>query len=793
MTVYFRLHYKDKELDLNDNVRYCLNADFAPPGAADVDRGFSFQLNLKGTTVTANERALSDLQNFLDLAGSEDNEDLWIFFKHSDVIDFEPKFGQFGRFRRFKIQAPLAANENTVTPSAAWSFGPNTPSSTLPFNIITLRLASDSEGHRSVVGQTKGASTLDFFGNGNNQDRGVIISDAETNLFQNPVFSHATWNNGFTASSSIIEQENNDAEFIIAGLSSAKLTQDRSGGTRKYIQTATAANTNTHIVSCYVKREDGAAVTTADCDLFYNVEVTTNFESIGDGWYFLWASTAGIAAGTDTGINVEAGRAIYVDGFNFCERATPTPLMHGDMVGHVWAGTKGASNTTRSVSTAIIDFDSAANVGGGTASIVWRADYDSTDQSGSPRIFDIASSLEVVYSTASTRWQFTDGTATITVDDAFVYGDIVIIHASWGENGLALYVDSGAAGATTGTYTPPTSLPGDLYLGTNTSSASHSGGTFMAFTIWGRELTAAQVLYNYTELLSVSTLQASIDPPTLLWTKDGDGVFDNDQSSGPASGDNNYGYLLGVGGDKPGGLDWLMTIPDSAEFWLGNTPLKPFDHRHPDEVYNAQTLITSAPGENASGNVLGKGLFDGQVNFFAMGDGDGATTADVAVHAYITNGGASELASTESMLIDLHTTTVRLYYFGSVDFARQDGIIDYVAEQIVFWAVDFTGTAASCLWDLCWVVPGQLVRIDATGVNIVTNDMALTHDNIAYTYTTSDITLRDMLPVDLGEVTAVPWHYNLITIMGGDASHGALAASVTTVKKLYLTPHYRIL
>ena len=58
----------------------------------------------------------------------------------------------------------------------------------------------------------------------------------------------------------------------------------------------------------------GAAVTTADLDLYYDAAVlSTSFMNMGGGWYRLTGSLTGVASAKDFGVRVHAGKTVYVD------------------------------------------------------------------------------------------------------------------------------------------------------------------------------------------------------------------------------------------------------------------------------------------------------------------------------------------------------------------------------------------------------------------------------------------------------------------------------------------------
>ncbi len=237
MGVYLRLKWKDKELDLNDKTsgRYYVDADFAPPTAGDLERGFAFNIIIQGSGAAEIERALSDLQRFLDLA-QDPHAPLWLEYKADDTIPFAPKYGQFGRLKRYKIVPRVNAGENTIThQTTSYSSGGQVGNtSKLIANNVLLRIAADSTGQRQIVAQGKGGILGDYLGKDDGQTRGVIVSDAETNNFTNPVFDNvATWPDLWTIGSSLEVQQifvDVHPEFVLYGLNSAKITHDGGGG-----------------------------------------------------------------------------------------------------------------------------------------------------------------------------------------------------------------------------------------------------------------------------------------------------------------------------------------------------------------------------------------------------------------------------------------------------------------------------------------------------------------------------------------------------------------------------------
>ena len=107
-----------RTLDLNDQSKYFLGADFVPPSVAlepsfaqgsssnrrdgaslissrAANRGWSFSINIVTTGSQEMERAIRNIQFMLGLAGDSD-EPLYLKYRANSDIAFEPLWGQDG-------------------------------------------------------------------------------------------------------------------------------------------------------------------------------------------------------------------------------------------------------------------------------------------------------------------------------------------------------------------------------------------------------------------------------------------------------------------------------------------------------------------------------------------------------------------------------------------------------------------------------------------------------------------------------------------------------------------------
>ena len=154
----------------------------------------------------------------------------------------------------------------------------------------------------------------------------------------NPIFGHATYDNGWTTGANLVSSENKDPRFVLFGKSSAKLTAI-STGTNTFTISVTAANINTHAFSVFAKLPDGGVVSTTQIQLRYaGSDLVETYTHIGDGWYRVTATAAGVASAQNLVLSIAAGYTVYVDGVQMEESPYATPLMHGDLVGCSWAG-----------------------------------------------------------------------------------------------------------------------------------------------------------------------------------------------------------------------------------------------------------------------------------------------------------------------------------------------------------------------------------------------------------------------------------------------------------------------
>jgi len=97
------------------------------------------------------------------------------------------------------------------------------------------------------------------------------------------------------------------------GTASAKLVAG--GVDATFLQSINVGDTVTYTLIGYAYTT-GAAVTTADLNLYYNgAVISTSFTDMTGGWYKLTGTLTGANASRDFGVRVKAGKTVYVDSF----------------------------------------------------------------------------------------------------------------------------------------------------------------------------------------------------------------------------------------------------------------------------------------------------------------------------------------------------------------------------------------------------------------------------------------------------------------------------------------------
>lgn len=604
-TLYLEFEKSKRRLDLASD-RYRIGSEFKPPTAISdvvlasgtsantvgrsraVSRSprpveFPFDLQIWGDTHKEVERALADLQTSLSWAG-DDLDALYLVYRgNSDTP--EPIFGQGGSVR-YKVVS------GDVEISSDYSIRPSREHM-LRDNRVTLLLQPYAHGAKQKLARAAGGVYVQRRNSDSSEITGLVVPESRANYCPNPIFAHPTFGTGWTAAAGLVAFENTDRRFVFAGSRSAYLVS-QSSGSRVYYW-AVSLSAAAHVISFRVKRRDSGVVDASTCQAYFNNALrTSNYTSLGDGWYLVWYTGTASASSVNYGVGLASGGAasLYVDGFQLEPGTIPTPLIHADAIGCSAVGPIHNSVSSRSTARAFLRAaDNHRLLGSGTISAIVT-----TPNTGYPSnivvFFESSTGFRLYYS--GSTWRFSDNTTEISATDPLTEGKRTHLHIRYGSQGIALYVN-GVFQSSSATYTPAAAI-GDMYLLTESTPSLHANHWLSEYVVWGEELTATQIANDYETKLSLSGQATSIPP--VFWTKDGDNRLDNANDNTR----DNYGVAFCV----PGSAAALTRIVGGSAFDLENVSIGNWEI--PDFINPSRVLYYEGTG-TADGTCSG-GSFD---------------------------------------------------------------------------------------------------------------------------------------------------------------------------------------
>jgi len=556
VAIILKLIHGADTLNVNSG-RYCVDdATFSPPSTARAvmfgpatvgsdqvahkraNRNWSFNLTIEASSKSEAERALRNLQSFLNRAGGA--TPLYVAYRSWDDYDFEPVFGLHGAFSRYEIVFAKA--------EAGGGYNPTVGNSSKIVNVrVDLVIKPQSIGLQQQAGQATGFVWEDYIVAGvPGLPKGTAIGAAVTNECTNPVFMHSTYNTGWTASTATIDVAvNKDPKFVLFGDTSARLIKTGNGSGNRFTQSLTLP-ARTHTLSYYAKAEDGSQPTTR---FWYNgsTVVVVDTVSLGDGWYRLSASVEGTAGAADTGVEMLQNIPTYIDGFQVEESAFTNHMVWGDWQGCTWAGTKNnsaATSTAGRVRYAFRDLFPARNPW--TARIIWAPGAEGNISSNRFLADDSNNDIRVYIDTSGqVVAQVASGGSTVT-SSALTLADntAICLHIAYNGSTLDIY-NAGSSVGTGGSLTAANADPTWVYVGSTSTPDTHAGGTFLGVAVYPEYMSAAEVLADYNQVAQQMADLDRIDPLPYVWSEDGDSILDNDNDGALA----NYGIVGGLMGD----------------------------------------------------------------------------------------------------------------------------------------------------------------------------------------------------------------------------------------------------
>ena len=524
--------------------------------------GYLLPLRVMGASNAEVEKSLQTLAAFLSGAG-DPSEPTYFEWRPDNNIPYEPKYGS-GYGASFRVEV-LGAVDYEKWDRYWLTRHEGT------FVDIPLTVNFPVRSQRLRAGSAVGGVLENVFTSPDGISRGLMIPEATINKSTNPVFGHATWNNGWSTGADLIASNNTDKEFILPGATaSAKLTRATGGSGYIFYQSLNVGNTNTHTFSAYVKKSDGTPATAADVRIIYVNTQTTTYTYLGNGITRLRWTGAGIASSQITGVSLfqTIGVTVYLLAYQVEEKTYPTTICWGDLIGCSWTGTAHASTSTRTAARVRWTAKDLIDIAEFTVVLVWMPNKGSSDFSGVGAYFlyDAVMTFRLL---TTNVYRLGDGTNSIdTSTVTFAAGDIEVLHVAGGPNGLRIY-RNGTLAATGSSYTPWT-LGTFLYLGSTAGPASQPGGTFLGFHTYARMISDAQALSDYNNIVEAvkggDGYGQRLETIPALWTKDGDDVVDNaNPDNDLPSNLDNYGIVFGVPGDLPAETEIIATTSISMD------------------------------------------------------------------------------------------------------------------------------------------------------------------------------------------------------------------------------------
>lgn len=528
-------------IDLNDRSTFYLRTDFVPPetstavqiaagsamqmnggrliGRKPQTRTWTFSVRVVGTSEAGIVNALRGVKRLLALAGDENNPVTLQYKPNADTP--EPAWGQFGALLNYEVLA------GRMTIGSDYMRGDRRAKAVAA--TLELTIQPYAMGKRQRLCTATGGILEDTLATVDGRSRGLIVPEATTNKIINPIFGYSSYDNGWTAAAGVTSYPNMDANYVLFGSVSARLVCTSAAA---FTVSLNAGNTNTHVLSFYVKKPDGSAVTNADVRPRYNASIPTDatYTAVGNGWYRVVKAFTGINSSVVCGVHlVSAGVTVYVTGFQFEEKTYVTPLAHGDLLGCAWSGMAHVSTSTRTAGVCKIStgVEFAANVPI-TLRIAFRTQeitathdtylFDLRDGSHTSApyayIASAGSRLSVVYNSHLVQSQ-------VLTANTWYVAHVTISAAGT----LNLYVNSlNNSGAIASGVAP---FGAYLFIGSGYSGAAQCDTTIGGLAVWAYDLTADQVGADYTTIAPLLAAGQRVEGIPWLWTKDGDNLVDN--------------------------------------------------------------------------------------------------------------------------------------------------------------------------------------------------------------------------------------------------------------------------
>lgn len=553
-------------------------------------------------------RAVNGLDRTLRLAGDRNEPTYFEFGPNSDMP--EPLWGTYGAYLRYEI-----ISGRMILPEDYGVADLRSTALDCTLEILIVPYATNKQ-QRALT--ATGGLVPDVLGITDGAAVGWTVAEGTTNIIPNPIYAHSTATTGWAGQSSLVIQTTNDKKHCYPGSQTAIELTATAGSNNAYNIAVTSAAV-TYVVTAYVRKRDGSAVTTADVECWEGsgagvagTTISSSVRAVRNGWYMvISAKYTGSAGARYFGVVVKSGKTIILGGVQVENKNFWTPLCHGDQVGSVWGGTAHNSTSTRTAAT--LRFSSSTghyNLTSGCIRIVFTwgpASVTAVDMPGGgfPMFFDddAGNAFQGGWEVSTQRFYFSaSGTTTYSSATTITAGSTEVLHFVWGPGGRTLYrngssiLTAATAARVEGAY---------ITIGSNNAAGNYSNVSVMDLATFDVEPTSAQVSADYTNLSALMAAGERIAPIPFYWTRSGTYA--------------SYALVAGVPGTLPAAF-WCYTGLNSyttSEVIHLNRYSMPLDGFYPPDV----NLV-----KDCSGTVAGA-AYGGQVQTLAA---LGTTAVDIA-------------------------------------------------------------------------------------------------------------------------------------------------------------------
>jgi hypothetical protein len=825
-----RLELGKKRLNLNDD-HYRLDNDFVPVGLNAVfdvnsgssantsgggelngvkyeDReGWSFGIQVHGASAAEVETNLRRLTRFLSQFDQRDP--LYLAYKGDDLP--EPVYGFFGACSRYEI---VTATWGKI--GGYYEHGETRKRYViLP---VRLRVKPAKKGPRTLLATARGAILPDLLGSSDGLPRGWRSWLAQTNYVTNPVFGNSTYTTGWSIGSSLITYKNSNREFVYPG-SPASVYAVSAAATNNTLSTSVTVPVGSGadvIFEMILKVADGGDITATDATLnISGSSNTTVYYPLGDGYWALQNRFATTGAPVTVDVKLKTtGRGFYICAALVMDATAynaAVPIFWGDNLGCSWSGTAHASTSIGTVGLLSLPaLPSTINLGGGAIFTSIKMEAETASLPAFDPVFIAYTSSDGIQlkiqnsGGLDSNIVLTDGQGhDATITKVIANGDVFRIVASWGQNGLALYVNEDTA--TNATYIAHSDAT--LYLLSSNTGASDNKlpGVLIDFATYG-ELSAAeaQAIIRHAQQNAAGSLPAS--GLMFTWVKDGNAQGER-MIYAYGDGSSMHAVLAGIPGDMPPQMS-LYIKPPAAEltYWIARAAVAYDEYVQPlgQWLYDLSgttttdadmgsavktQAVTTSPAYIALTPYRNR-LLTGKTHWFARLSSS-AANLKAQVGFRFSGSSSSVLGKVKSLTTD---TNRRLYYLGNIGFDLPEtidpdlGDLENLTPLLKLYRSTGSGDV---LLDYLLLVNGPVMAM--TMVSLSTGDRILVKDNQAVGLGGTLRNILDYADSDGDPFELVPNAYNILWWLTG--ADGAITgvSQLTELTEIYAEPRWSLL